>query len=68
MAIITSQQVHARNWIKCDRCDGGAALTERDHKRGAVCTNCDNKGEVPRHLPRNIWAGYSSFYERQAGA
>lgn len=67
MTILTTQTVHARNWIKCDRCDGGALITARDIKNGSVCTYCDGKGEVPRFVVRKP-VDSSSYYERMAGA
>ncbi len=60
MSIITTQQVHSRNWVKCPRCDGGSLFTDRDRKQGAVCTTCDNNGEVPRFVDTtNIWFGFT---------
>lgn len=64
---ITHQTIHARNWIKCPRCEGGALFTVKDRKQGAQCTYCDNKGEVPRFVAHKP-ADNSSFYERMAGA
>jgi DnaJ-class molecular chaperone len=60
MSTLTSQQVRARNWMTCPRCDGGKNFTTRDIKAGAVCTYCDGKGEVER-TPRvtNVWFGHS---------
>lgn len=67
MAIITSQQVHSRSWMKCPDCDGGAIFTAKDRKQGVVCTSCNSKGEVPRFVTRKP-VDSSSFYERQVGA
>lgn len=67
MTILTAQLIHSRNWTKCPRCDGGALFTARDRKQGAVCTYCDNKGEVPRfHVCKPV--DNSSYFERIAGA
>ena len=52
MSILTTQQVHARNWLRCPRCDGGTIWTAKDRKQGATCTYCDDRGEVPRHVDR----------------
>lgn len=68
MAVLTSQVVHDRQWIKCSRCDGGAAFTARDIRQGAQCTYCDNKGEVPRFCAHRLTSDNSSFYEHMAGA
>jgi DnaJ-class molecular chaperone len=68
VTILTSQTIHARTWMACPRCDGGKAFTARDIKQGATCTYCDGKGEIPRHSKPSVWAGYSTYYERQAGA
>jgi acetyl-CoA carboxylase beta subunit len=65
--IITSQHVHARNWMQCPRCEGGTIFTERDRREGAICNSCDNRGEVPRFRATKV-VDNSSFYERQAGA
>ena len=67
MTILTAQTVHARNWMKCPRCDGGALFTAKDRKQGAICTSCDNTGEVPR-FPVRRPVDNSSYYERIAGA
>lgn len=65
--IITPQHVHARNWMKCPSCEGGALFTARDRQQGALCVSCDNRGEVPRNPVRKP-VDNSSFYERLAGA
>ena len=65
--MITTQQIHARNWMTCPRCDGGKAFTAKDIKQGAQCTYCDSRGEIPRHVKRGM-GDSSSMYERQAGA
>lgn len=67
MTILTAQVVHARNWTACPRCEGGKLFTAKDRKQGAVCTYCDNRGEVPRFRVRRP-VDNSSFYERHAGA
>lgn len=67
MSIITSQQVHARNWMRCPSCEG-RPWTAEEARKGCRCITCDNAGEIPRHRPVNIWAGYSTFHECQAGA
>jgi len=65
--VITQQHVHGRNWKECPRCEGGRLFTARDHKQGAICTSCGNKGEVPRFSARPV-VDNASFYERMAGA
>jgi len=65
--IITPQHVHAKNWMVCPKCDG-KPWTPREVRLGFFCGSCDNKGEVPRRRSPNVWAGYSTIYEREAGA
>jgi len=61
----TSAQVHNRIWKPCFNCTGIKASQPTKH-----CGFCRGTGELPRHPEKraNVWAGYSSFYERQAGA
>jgi DnaJ-class molecular chaperone len=68
MSLLTAQQIHARNWMTCPRCDGGKAFSAKDIKQGATCTYCDGKGEIPRFRANRVPADSSSMYERQAGA
>lgn len=71
MSILTAQLVRSRIWMKCPRCDGGAAFTDRDRSQGTFCTYCDNNREIPRRPCRarndHLDDG-SSYYERIAGA
>ena len=63
----------AKNYsmVKCDRCDGqGQGCTGMGSLANRwYCENCDGSGKVSKFPPaRNVWAGFSTFYERQAGA
>jgi DnaJ-class molecular chaperone len=57
----------------CPSCKGEGRgrfqYSDGSYGSGWMCDNCDATGKVSIYPPaKNIWAGYSTMYERQAGA